>query len=246
MAQEDSGIIFTEDETKKIKDLIDNYCKPVKDYKSGQLVTVNASSVNTIEDPDFKFSELQDIAKNQKALDSKKQQGSNFPSPTQEVSLQSFKTLMFNKEEINMLNKFLAENDNNTEEGPDSNEADYSSYLTSGPGVFRLDSIVHESADRWAVWLNGARYDNVSQENPIKIMTVGSDNATIRWFITNIDRVSPDWQSHVKPIAENKYASNISDVVIEFDDDKTYIFFTLKPGQIFDAHSMKIFETRQS
>lgn len=242
MAQEDSGVIFTEDDTKKLSDLVRNYCKSIKTNKQGQLVTINSPVDENNNVFDDQLKDLQEIAQAQKVVSSKKKSADKRPgSVTQELSLQNFKTIMFTTQEIGLLNKFLT---NNSEHTQDNLEASYASYLTSGPGRFRLDSIVHEANGKWAIWLNGIRYDDHSLDKVIKVMNVGSDNVTVRWNAINLDRVAPDWQERAVTVSENKYEIG-NNITIEFADDTTYIYFTIKAGQVFDAHSLKVFETRK-
>jgi hypothetical protein len=236
--------VFSNEEVNKTKDLINSYCTYVKDYKLIKIVEIDRNTQynekDNVLDPELNFVDLKDIIKNQKEL-SKKYTFSQYNSYLhKESTLQDLKTLMFTSKEIKFLNKILQTIDSSSNE--DSN---ITSYLKTGITVFYLDSIVFESVSKWAVWINGIKYDNsffYDKEKGIKVEYISKNNATVKLTAPNIDRINPDWRGAFQQISDNKYESNTGGIILEFVKNGVNVYFTLKQNQSFNARTMQIID----
>ena len=88
----------------------------------------------------------------------------------------------------------------------------------------------------------GIRYDEQNAGDAIKVIAVNKNSATFKWDVPNIERISPNWRDHLVAVSDSKYASEKSDVLLEMDNQKTYITFRLQPRQSFIAQTMQITE----
>ncbi|RZI45427.1 hypothetical protein EDM53_05295 [Rickettsiales endosymbiont of Peranema trichophorum] len=222
----DTAVQLSELDEQLIKNTYDEYCRITTEPSVNKLVKIG-------EDNKVKhvLSEMH---------------GGTDPKSTKKVQKKSssvFESVMFSNDEIEKILKVL-------------DTLHYTSLRLRGhdpsAGVhtmsFHLNSIIYQSQDRWAIWINGKQIDQEKAGIPGITVEVTQEKVMISWSISNLDVVCPSWRSQVLKLDDNTYKSKSYDVKIignELSNVKK-IEFTLKPNQTFIPHNLAIVEGKVS
>jgi hypothetical protein len=116
--------------------------------------------------------------------------------------------------------------------------------LTSGGAGLYLNSILYHDSKKWAIWLNGTKYDREAAINSeITITGVTKDNVNLIWNIAGFEKRYPNWKSKLNLINENSYTNNDNSIQVDIaNEDAGIIKFKLKPNQTFNLNTMSIVE----
>lgn len=110
---------------------------------------------------------------------------------------------------------------------------------------YHLNSIIYKGENQWTIWLNNNKLSPGSDAGGLKIESVSEHSATVKWFTSELDRITPDWRRKLVIVSNNKYKAKPSDgaIVIEVQDQNSVLItFRLEPNQTFDVNNMKIKE----
>ncbi|MEO0348299.1 MAG: hypothetical protein AAF153_03000 [Pseudomonadota bacterium] len=166
------------------------------------------------------------------------------------------KSLMFNDSEIDILTNLINDYSLPVEEPINEDEVVVDEIIEITKEViaekisFFIKSIIYFSPANWSLRINDIALSNnqlttTSNFGSMRVLSISSSQATLRWQPSSIDALSPNWKrALILDFASQSYFS--PDRRIEYNQRLNFIKFTIGTNQSFDVEKMKIVEGRLS
>lgn len=188
----------------------------------------------------------------------------------QPISLGEFgMSMMYNEEDINNVSRVLSVYeativpDVGVAETSDGSEQDILSELLrsmQGEGevlddeidveplpTFYVGTIMYRRAGDWAVWINGARYDNTRSPesgDEIQIAGIGRERVTLSWKPERMSTAYDKWKNRANPNLGKVNHRHAYHSFVDFDTEKRRFTISMRSNQTFVGDDMDVIEGR--
>ncbi len=107
----------------------------------------------------------------------------------------------------------------------------------------QINTIVIINQNQWAIWINGMKLDNLSQDSNLKVLNITENSAKLEWHIKDISAISPNWRQYFTQQDEDIYLHDTKRFYLKHLSDDSYdMFVELKLGEYLKLSDFKIID----